>query len=55
MSGDYTQRTSKALAGVQVGVPVGSDLHIYDYIVVYIVVIEVMKKLLNFLDQKKYI
>ena len=33
----------------------GSDLNIYNYMVVYIVVIEVMKNLLKFLSQKIYI
>ena len=32
-----------------------SDLDIYNYMVVYIVVIEVMKNLLKFLSQKIYI
>ena len=33
----------------------GSDIDIYNYMVVYIVVIEVMKNLLKFLAPKKYI
>ena len=33
----------------------GSDLDIYNYMVVYIVVIEVMKNLLKFFNQKIYI
>ena len=33
----------------------GRDLDIYNYMVVYIVDIEVMKNLLNFLSQKIYI
>ena len=45
MSGDYTQRTRKALV----------DLNIYNYMVVYIVVRKVMKNLLKFLGQKIYI
>ena len=40
---------------VATGVQVGSNLDIYNYMVVYIVVIEVMKNLLKFLSQKIYI
>ena len=56
MSGDYTQRTKQGSRWhVATGVQVGSDLDIYNYMVVYIVVIEVMKNLLKFFNQKIYI
>ena len=51
----HTENKQGARWHVATGVQVGSDLDIYNYMVVYIVVIEVMKNLKIFWGQKKYI
>ena len=51
----HTENKQGSRWHVATGVQVGSDLDIYNYMVVYIVVIEVMKNLLKFFNQKMYI
>ena len=50
----HTENKQGSRWHVATGVQVGSNLNIYNYMVVYIVVIEVMKNLLKFLG-KTYI
>ena len=48
----HTENKQGSRWHVATGVQVGSDLDIYNYMVVYIMVIEVMKNLLKFLGKK---